>query len=113
MFAFTSSVLTISPCGPAEAGTKRTPPFSSRMSGEFANASWLKSGTAFVSTGRSSPRAVSGVISSAQTSTTSAWKPPDSFAAAALSELKVALLTSRSGFACLNGSSISSLTVSE
>ena len=54
----------------------------------------------------------SGSISSAQTSTTSASKPPASFAAAALFELKLAVLRSRSGFCSRNGSSISSVTVS-
>ena len=66
----------------------------------------------FGSSGRIRFWSSSGCISSAQTSTTSAWKPPASFAAASSLESKVAVSIFRSGFASVTGSIISGVTES-
>ena len=64
------------------------------------------------SIGRSSSCLTSGVISSRQISTTSASKPPASFAAASSLESKVAVSISRPGLASITGSIISAPTLS-
>ena len=66
----------------------------------------------FGSSGRSSSWFTSGCISSRQISTTSASKPPASFAAASSLESKVAVSIFSPGFSSVTGSIICGVTLS-